>query len=464
MSYIYPINLFAVGIFGMILSIAFCDIQWTRTKALIMAGSMAVIFLFQGIVYFGIDSNIVKYIYPFMTHFPLIAVLCLLSKKCFWPSISVLTAYLCCQTRRWLALMIVAIFDGDSVMQDMAELALTLPILLILLRVAAPSVRFFSQCTKSVQLQFGLVPALYYGFDYLTRIYTNLLLQGTLAAVEFMPFMCSVAYIIFVVYASKEGRIRSHLEQTQEILNLQVAQAVREIATLQESQQKIKVYRHDLRHHIQYLSSCIENNQLERAQGYIREIYSEIESNQVISFCTNEAANLILSVFVERAQNADIPIKIETEISQNVQISESDLCVLLSNALENALHACLRCKEKGMQASIEVTAHEKNGKFFLQFVNSCDGDVRFYHGIPVTSRSGHGIGVRSICAIVEQYNGIYDFSLKDDKFILRVSWGGWTIQCNPGSIHDKAFFFRKGCDTLHRQQCQTVKIYVICVD
>lgn len=421
MNHIYLINLFAVGVFGMILSTAFCDIQWTRLKALVMAGSMTVIFMFQGIIYFWVDADIVEYIYPFITHFPLIVVLWILSKKCLWSAISVMVAYLCCQTRRWLALLIVAIFAGDSMMQDTVEFFVTWPILLIILRFSAPSVRSLSHYTKSIQLQFGMVPALYYGFDYLTRIYTNLLLEGVLAAVEFMPFVCSVAYIIFVVHASREGRIRTHLEQTQEILNLQVAQAIREIETLRESQQKIKRYQHDLRHHMQYLSSCIENGQLERAQGYIREIYAEIESNQVMNFCANEAANLIFSDFARRARDCNIPIRIETGISQDIPISESDLCVLLSNALENALHACQKCQEKGLGALIEVSAHEKNKKFFLQLMNSCDGEISFYHGLPVTSTPGHGIGVRSICAVVERYNGIYSFLVKDNKFILRVS-------------------------------------------
>lgn len=421
MNNIYLINLFAVGIFGMILSTAFCDIQWTKSKALVMAGSMTVIFMFQGIIYFWIDSDIVEYIYPLITHFPLIVVLCILSKKCLWSAISVMVAYLCCQTRRWLALLIVAIFTGDAMMQDTVEFFVTWPILLIILRFSAPSVRSLSHYTKSVQLQFGMVPALYYGFDYLTRIYTNLLLEGVLAAVEFMPFVCSVAYIMFVVHASREGRIRTHLEQTQEILNLQVAQAIREIETLRESQQKIKTYQHDLRHHMQYLSSCMENGQLERAQGYIREIYTEIESNQVMNFCANEAANLIFSDFARRARDCNIPIRIETGISQDVPISESDLCVLLSNALENALHACQKCKDKGLGASIEVSAHEKNKKFFLQLMNSYDGEISFYHGLPVTNNPGHGIGVRSICAVVERYNGIYSFLVKGDKFILRVS-------------------------------------------
>lgn len=422
MNTIYLINLFSVGLFGMVLSTAFCDIRWTRQKALLMAGAAAGIFLFQGIVYFWINSDIVEYIYPFITHFPLLVILCFLSKKCLWPTISILVAYLCCQTRRWIALLFVAIFSGDTAMQNMVELTVTLPLLLILLKFTAPSVRSISRYSKSVQFQFGLVPALYYGFDYLTRIYTNLLSKGVLVAVEFMPFVCSVAYIVFVVHASSEGRIRSHLERTQEIMNMQVTQAVREIEALRESQQKTKEYRHDLRHHMQYLSTCIENGQLEQAQRYIHEIYSEIEAARVMVFCENEAANLIFSAYAERAKESGIPIQIKTGISQNIPISESDLCVLLSNVLENALHACQMRKEKGLSGQIEVMAYEKKGHFFLQFINTCDRDVTFYRGLPVTNHPGHGIGVRSICAIVERYHGIYSFSVKDDQFIFRASF------------------------------------------
>ena len=379
------INLTSVGFFGMVLSAAFCDILWTRKKVLAMSGGIAVILLFQGIIYFGVDSDIVEKLYPFITHIPLTLLLCILKGECFWPVVSVLTAYLCCQLRRWLALLIVAVFEGGTVMQNIAELVITLPILLFLIWFIAPAVRSVSHYPISLKCQFGLVPALYYGFDYLTRIYTNLLLEGVLVAVEFMPFVCSVAYLLFVVYTSGERRTRDQLEQTQAILNMQMEQAVREIAALRESQEKTSAYRHDMRHHMQYLSSCMENGQLRQAQGYIQEIYSEIEANKVTLFC------------------------------------ETDLCVLLSNALENALHAGKKQEEKGQEGEIEVSVYEKNGKLFLQIINSCGEDIVFDHGIPVTNRSGHGIGVRSICAIVEQYGGVYTFSVEDGRFILRIS-------------------------------------------
>lgn len=420
MKYIRLINLASVGVFGMILSTSFCDNLRTRQKRLVIAVGMAAILVFQGIFYFWVDPDVVELIYPFITHVPLIVVLCVLNRKCLWPIISVLTAYLCCQLRRWLALLVVTIFSGGTVMQNAVELAITLPVLLLLLRFISPSVRAISHYSVSMQCQFGLVPALYYGFDYLTRIYTNMLLEGVAVAVEFMPFVCSAAYLVFVFHTAAAERVRSQLEQTQNSLNMQVTQAVREIEALRESQRKTSIYRHDLRHHIQYLSTCIENGLLEQAQGYIKEVYSEIESNRIIVFCENEVANLIFSTFAGRARDQGIPITIRADIPQTIAVSESDLCVLLSNALENALHACQKRNERGLSGTIEVIVTVKNQRLFLQFTNSCDENVVFDHGIPVVDSPGHGLGVRSICAIADRYGGIYNFSVKDNKFILRV--------------------------------------------
>lgn len=173
---------------------------------------------------------------------------------------------------------------------------------------------------------------------------------------------------------------------------------------------------------MQYLSSCIENERLKQAQDYIQAVYSEIEANKVVIFCENETVNLILSSFAGRAEHYNIPMDIKAAVPQVIPVSESDLCVLLSNALENALNSCRKLKEKGISGTIEVSAYAKNGKFFLQIINSCmEKNISFMNGIPVTSKAGHGIGIRSICTIAERYRGIYDFSVKDGKFILRVS-------------------------------------------
>lgn len=423
MNMISIINLTSVGIFGLVLSAGFCDIRWTRQKRLFMAVCISIIMLLQGIITLCTDVYTVKYFYPLITHIPLIIALCILSREFLWPPIAVLTAYLCCQIRRWLALLVVSVFSGGGgVTQDTVEIIVTLPLLLLLLRFFAPSVRSISHHTTTEKYQFGLIPLLYYGYDYLTVFYTGLLSAESPVVAEFMPFVCSMAYLTFVLHVSENERIRIRMEQTQEILNLQVTQAVREIAVLRESHQKSGTYRHDLRHHMQYLLSCIENERPEQALVYIQEIYSELEAAKVIFFCENEAANLIFSAFSGRAESHGIAISIKAAIPQNIPISENDWCVLLSNALENALHACQKLKEKGLPGSIDVSAYEKNGKLFLQVANSCEENIPFSHGIPVAVTPGHGIGVRSICTIIERYGGIYSFSAENGLFILRLSF------------------------------------------
>lgn len=415
------LNNIAVSLFGSILSASFCDGLSTRRNRRIFWCCMALLLLLQGWVCFQWDADFLKVIYPFIVHFPLILVLYVLTGKMLWPAISVLSAYLCCQLRRWIALFVVAVLSGGVVVQDMIELIITLPILLLLLRFTAPAVRQLSGNPASVQLQFGVIPAIYYIFDYLTCVYTDLLKSGDPVVVEFMPFVCCAAYLVFLLYHSAKVQSHSQLQQIQKNLDLQLGQAIREINDLRESQALACQYRHDLRHHLQYLSACMKNGQEEQAQTYISKICEEIEAQQVKHYCENEAANLILSAFVGRAEKAGVAMNVQGSLPSVIKVSDSDLCVLLSNALENALHASRPFADAGTVCTIDVQLFERNHKVFLQVTNPCGEDIRFEKGIPVSHRTDHGIGVQSICAIVHRYGGVYSFLVQDGQFILRLS-------------------------------------------
>ena len=415
-------NGIVVALFGIVLSASFCDICWTKRNRIVLAVGTAAILLLQGAITFGASWDAMQELYPFTTHLPLAIILSVLSGDWLWPTISVFAAYLCCQLRRWAALLVVALMPTPADwLQPAIEMLVTLPLLAALLRYVAPSARSFAHYPRSMQLLFGVVPLAGYLFDYVTRIYTSLLADGNQAAVEFMFFVSSVMYIVFIFRFSAEESARSQLEQTRNNLKLQVGQAVREIEALRTSQQQTRAYRHDLRHHLQYISACIENGRGEQAQEYIQSICSEIEASKVTIYCENEAANLIFSSFAGRAESCGVPLNIQAYIPQLISVAETDLCVLLSNALENALRACRRMKAENGPAYIEVTAREKNGHLFLQFVNPCPEGIQFENGLPVTHAEGHGIGVRSICAIVEKYKGLSDFSVQEGRFILRVS-------------------------------------------
>ncbi|MFR4414502.1 MAG: hypothetical protein ACLT4C_04120 [Butyricicoccus sp.] len=96
------------------------------------------IFCLSVIAYLGVDPGFGRYLYPLHTHLPLVLALCSLSHERLWPVISVLTAYLCCQLRRWLALIAVAIFSGGDTMQYAVEIIVTVPLLILCCRTCHP--------------------------------------------------------------------------------------------------------------------------------------------------------------------------------------------------------------------------------------------------------------------------------------------------------------------------------------
>lgn len=386
---------------------------------LAFAGSMVLLLIQGGICYF-LEYEAVEYFYPFITHLPLMILLVFFIQKRLWAVNAVLTAYLCCQLRRWLSLFIVALMGGNMQTQELAEIFLTIPLMLVLIKYIAPAVRSISGSSAWVQYQFSFIPAVYYIFDYMTQVYLGVFLEGSPVVSEFMSFVCSVAYLIFVLRTYEEKWIRSQLEQMQDSLNQQVSQAVREIEALRKSQEKTRQYRHDLRHHMQYISACIENGRTEQVKEYVREVCTQITESKVEVFCENETANLILSSFAARAREKEVPMKIQTRIPKQLTIAENDLCVLLSNALENALNACLEIQGE-TPPFLEIMAFDNKGKLWIQITNSCGSKIPFVHGVPVTDRPGHGIGVKSICALVEKYNGLYSFSQENDRFVLRVT-------------------------------------------
>lgn len=262
------LNDVAVSLFGSILAASFCGALDSRRNRVVFWCCMVVIPLASGWIYATWDGEFLRMIYPLIIHLPLILLMSSLTERPWWSAVSVLTAYLCCQLRRWLALFVVTLASGGHVMQDVVELVVTLPLLVLLLRFAAPSIRRLADHSIKLKLVFGVIPTVYYVFDYATVVYTDFLASGSAVVVEFMPFVCCGAYLAFLLYYVAEEEQRNRLQQLQNSLGMQVTQAVREIDALRQSQKQASAYRHDLRHHLQYLAGCIEEGQTERAQAY----------------------------------------------------------------------------------------------------------------------------------------------------------------------------------------------------
>ena len=128
---------------------------------------------------------------------------------------------------------------------------------------------------------------------------------------------------------------------------------------------------------------------------------------------------MILSSYETELQENDIDFHCQVRGPRELPISDVELTSILSNAMENAIHAAASIEDPA-QRLIELTMNEAGGKFLISLENTCSNAPHFAGGLPVTSEPGHGFGTQSIDYTVRKLNGNCQFSASDGKFILQI--------------------------------------------
>jgi hypothetical protein len=372
----------------------------------------------QCICWYFFGMNITTKLYPFITHLPLAVFLIIFCKRpALISAVSVFSAYLCCQTARWFGTVSQHIFNSRAVFHITYIIAL-LPLLYMIKNHIAPSVYKLMRVSIKSLVLFGLVPLMYYMFDYAATVYTDLLFSGARIAVEFMPSVVSMSYFFFVLLYCGEQEKRSESEQNKLMLEAQVSHAGNEIAMLRKLQDQTAIYRHDLRHYISLIRSLVQSGETRKLNEFLDTADKDIVGVTPVRYCENETVNLILSSFCSKAAAVNVPLVIKAVIPRDSLIPDTELCAVLSNGLENALFAAEKIPDN-RDKTVFCDCRTFDGRLLIEIRNPC-GRVAFEHGLPVSDRQGHGFGVKSISSIAKKHNGLYDFSVKEGMFTMRA--------------------------------------------
>lgn len=246
-------------------------------------------------------------------------------------------------------------------------------------------------------------------------MYTNWLYLGNIAIVQFMPFVTACFYLIFIIIYYKELSSKEEAKHQANILELQLQYASASLEQMRRLQENTITYRHDMRHHLNYIQALTSSGSYEKIRAYITSLQSDIDDITPTKYCQNELINLILSTYVLKA-GKQYTLDIQANVPDNITISDTHLCVLLSNALENALNSTAKTTDKNIYIRLTM----RRSTLMLQISNPFCGDIIWKNSLPVSTKTNHGYGTRSIAAIVDSYNGQYEFSADNHIFTLRI--------------------------------------------
>lgn len=236
--------------------------------------------------------------------------------------------------------------------------------------------------------------------------------------VRLLPTIYVFVFYFLLFRNFKEFDEKRELETVQAALSQQLDAAKDQIAFLNETQTQTAVYQHNMRHHLNVIDSFLAAGKFQHAEEYIRSVQADVEAITPKRFCENEIVNLLCSSFSGKAERMGICLNIEAKLPKVLSVSDTELCSVLSNGLENALHAVTALGAD--QKWVEFYCGVRLNKILIEIKNPYAGEVIMRDGLPVSDQEGHGYGCRSIRTIAQHHQGHCTFEAAGGIFVLRA--------------------------------------------
>ena len=423
MTFYQMLSLFNYGlvlIYGLFLAVAIAGGWDNRQQKWVILSICPMFLIAQSLCWLGLGVVSVKQVYPLLVHLPLVLILFFVLKRPLAVSVvSTCTAYLCCQLPRCINLAVTAI-TRSPLLGEISYTIVIVPIFLLLRRYFVRSAYDAITSSPTSLWLFGSLPIAYYIFDYATTIYSNALYAGIEVLNEFLPTVIILFYVFFLTlyHMQADRQMQANLENAR--LLAEQKQARSEMDALRRAQSQTAIYQHDMRHHLNMLHGLLAAGNPQQAEEYIQRVQSDLAAITPKQYCENETVNLLCSSFAEKARQQNTELHIDVKFPKEITISDTELCALLSNGLENALRAVSELPESRRQVELYCDVNERLHKLLIEVKNPYQGQLVMQDGMPVSNRPGHGLGCRSIRTIVRQYGGMCQFDTENHIFTLRI--------------------------------------------
>ncbi|MBQ7383718.1 MAG: GHKL domain-containing protein, partial [Clostridia bacterium] len=266
---------------------------------------------------------------------------------------------------------------------------------------------------------FALVSALFYLLMVLLMNYPKPITENPSAVPAILLVIVLMPLMYFNIFQILYNQQKLHeITQQKDILYLERDHMESIIKQNAETEERIRIERHDLRHRMKSILSMLENAEYDEAVEYIRTATHFYNVNKTERHCQNPILDAVFSVFFSEAEANGIRIESSLAIPNELSVDATELSVVFANALENAIHACKKLPESERVIKCKYVIGPRH---MFQISNPYVGDISLdRHGRPSSNEAEHGIGTRSIVAFCEKYNADLNYKIKDGWFNIRI--------------------------------------------
>ena len=201
-------------------------------------------------------------------------------------------------------------------------------------------------------------------------------------------------------------------------MEMQIEEQKKHNLLMVENAEKLRQQRHDLRHQLTVINELAGTDN-KKLKEYISSLIETVPPAQM-QYCDNAAVNAIVYRYTAICRQRDINCSVHLTIPEcNEQITDSSLCVIFGNLLENAVEACSRMNEG--HKFIRLNSSLQYNLLTITMDNSFDGKVTEVNGkFRSRKREDFGIGLSSVKSVAQKSGGDVEFKADGLVFLSSV--------------------------------------------
>lgn len=242
-------------------------------------------------------------------------------------------------------------------------------------------------------------------------------MQGMVLAFTFLILFVFAGYIYMVyrINVMNQEAVKAQL------IIMQLEDQKEMIKEVHKMQTEINIMRHDMKHYVTLWLSLMQSGNAGQAQKQMQSYISQMEQMLVnVNYIQgNECINAILFNKNQRCKELNIPVSYEITTNFDKE-KESDIAIILSNLLDNAIRAEEHMEEK--RISLQIFKYNEIRQLIVS--NSIDKPLLKENPELMTTKKdkdNHGFGLLSVKSIVKKLGGSIDISDDDGEFVIHIS-------------------------------------------
>lgn len=224
---------------------------------------------------------------------------------------------------------------------------------------------------------------------------------------------------IFMFYTLNNTLKRENIIKKEKFFHEKVQNQLKVYHSISENLSENRKRTHEFKNHLICIQALVEKENYGELKKYVSQINHTLTLTTDVINTNHIFINAILNSKYREALKKGISFSLKINDLSQIILSDTDIVIILSNLIDNAMEACIDCKDKiiklkfvleneqiilSVKNNYYYTPIKKNGQFLTRKPNP----------------SEHGMGIKNIIETVERYHGKYIIDYNEGIFSFSI--------------------------------------------